>query len=320
MKIKNQKEKIKIIFMGTPEFGAIILKGLINGGYKPVLVISSPDEPVGRKQVITPPPVKLIAEQYEIPILQPIKIRDCKSQIMASKPDLIVIAAYTQIIPKEILEIPKYGCLNVHPSLLPKYRGPAPVQFTILNGDNAAGVTIILVDDKMDHGPIVAYKKVEIQDSKITLLKLKKILAEIGAKLLTETIPKWIDGKIEPRPQNEPQATYTKILEREDGKIDWQKPAEYIEKQIRAYDPWPGSFTMHKEKRIKILKADVLIQTKISPVGPPGKTFLAPNDKIAVQTGKDYLIIEMLQLEGKNPINSRDFLRGHRDFVGAILN
>jgi len=315
--------QLKIIFMGTPEFGAIILEGLIKANFKPILVVTAPDKPVGRKQIITgeltPPPVKISAQKYNIPVLQPKELKAISYKLKAMKPELIIVAAYGQILPKEILEIPKYGCLNVHPSLLPRWRGASPIQYTILNGDKETGVTIILMTEKVDEGDVIAISKFQITNPKITYPELLKELAHRGTKLLCETIPEWVNNEIKPKPQNNLEATYTKILKKEDGKIDWKKPAEYIERQIRTFCPWPGSFCFLDEKQIKILKADVLKQTKNGPFGVPGKTFLAPNDKIAVQTGKDFLVIEKLQLEGRKPMSSEEFLRGHLKFSGKIL-
>ena len=320
---RMENDKIKIVFMGTPEFSAIILKELCQSKYKPILVVTAPDKPVGRKQILTSPPVKVIAQKYEIPAAQPEKIASLKSEILNLKPDLIVVAAYGQILPKEILEIPKFGCLNVHPSLLPRWRGPSPIQYTILNGDEKTGVTIILMDEKMDHGPILTNSKLQITNPKITYLELHNKLAEIGAGLLLETIPKWIKGEIKPEPQDESKTTYTKILTREDGEIDWKKSAEDLERQIRAFDPWPGSFTFWeimkgKLLRIKIFKARVF-------ESPGGKTFstgrvlVVPQNEAAIQCGKDFLLIEKLQLEGQKPMESEEFLRGHPDFISTIL-
>lgn len=273
---------MRIVFIGTPKFGAIILEKLIENKFKPVLVITAQDKPVGRKQILTPSTVKIIAQKYNIPVQNTIyKIRD-------TKPDLVVVAAFSQILPKEILTIPKYGCLNVHPSLLPKYRGPSPIQAAILNGDKKTGATIILMDEKMDHGEIVANSEFQITNSKITSEELLKELANLGAKLLVETIPKWVNDKIKLKVQDESRATYTKILKKEDGKINWQKPAEKIERQIRALNPWPGTYTIYKGKRLKILKAEIL---------------------------NNQLVIKEAQLEGKKPMSFEDFLRGHPDFI-----
>ncbi|XOB41751.1 MAG: methionyl-tRNA formyltransferase [Candidatus Nealsonbacteria bacterium] len=315
---------MKIIFIGTPEFGVIILEELIKANFKPVLIVTVPDKPVGRKQIITPPPVKNSAKKYNIPVLQPEAIFNLKSEILNLKPDLIIVCAYGQIIPNDILDIPQYGCLNIHPSLLPEYRGSSPIQYTILNGDKETGVTIILMTEKLDQGKVISNFQFPISNEKITYPELSQKLAELGAKLLLETIPKWINGEIEPKPQDDSRATYTKILKKEDGKIDWKKPAESIERQIRAFQPWPGSFSEfqisnQKSQKLKILKADILKQTKNGPFGVPGKTFLAPNDKIAVQTGKDFLVIEKLQLEGKKTMSSEEFLRGHLKFIGLVL-
>jgi len=310
---------MKIVFMGTPEFGAIILEGLVKDDYKPALVITEPDKPVGRKQIITPPPVKVTARKNNIEILQPVKILDSKFYILDSKPDLIIVAAYGQILPKDILEIPKYGCLNVHPSLLPRWRGPSPIQFAILNGDEETGVTIMKITEKMDAGPVLTNSKLPILNSSITYEELHNKLAKEGAKLLLETIPKWLKGEIKPAAQDESKVTFSKILTRKDGEIDWQKPAEEIERQVRAFSFWPGTSALLDAKNLKIIKTSVMEQTKNGPFGTPGKTFLAPDDKIAVQTGKGFLIIERLQLEGKNPVSTADFLKGYKDFIGKIL-
>lgn len=279
-----ENNKIKIIFIGTPEFGRVILEKLCQANMEPVLVVTAPDKPVGRKQIITPTPVKIIAEQYGIRIIQPNKILDSRFQILDSRPDLIVLAAYGQILPQEILDIPKHGCLNVHPSLLPKYRGATPVQSAILNGDKETGVTIILMDAGIDSGAILSQRKTEI-GSKETFQQLHDRLAVLGAELLIDTIPDWLDGRIKLQPQGEKQATYTKILRKEDGKIDWRKSPEELDRQIRALNPWPGAYAIHKGKVIKILKA---------------------------RLEKNKLIIEKIQLAGKKPASFQDFLRGHK--------
>ena len=217
-------------------------------------------------------------------------IKNCKLKIENYRPDLIIVAAYGQILPKEILDIPKYGCLNVHPSLLPKYRGPSPIQAAILNGDNEAGVTIINMTEKVDAGPIISNSKFKIQNSKLTYKELHDELAKLGAKLLLKTIPEWIAGKIKPKTQDETKATYTKIIKKEDGRIDWKKPAEYIERQVRALNPWPGTYTFYKSKILKILKTEII------------------NDK---------LIIKEVHLAGKKPMSFEDFFRGHNDYANS---
>jgi len=282
-----ENKEIKIIFLGTPKFGAIILEGLIKSGHKPFLVITEPDKPVGRKQVVTPPSVKVLAEKYNIPVVQPAKISEYALEIERLNPSLIIIASFGQIIPKKILEIPKYGCLNVHPSLLPKYRGPSPIQFAILEGEEKTGVTIMRISEKLDTGPILSQQEIEL-DQKETFESLHDKLAEAGTRLLIETLPRLFAGKLPPLLQDETKATYTKILKKEDGKIDWKKPTREIERQVRALNPWPGTYTLYKGKRLKILKAE------------------APGSK---------LLIKEVQLEGKKPTTFEDFLKGHPDYV-----
>lgn len=308
--------------MGTPEFGATILEGLIKANFKPVLVVTAPDKPVGRRQILTPPPVKLIAQAYNIPVEQPESILNLKSQISNLKPDLIIVAAYGQIFPQEILNIPKRGSLNVHPSLLPKHRGPSPIQNSILNDDKETGVSVILMDARLDGGPILSQRKTEIGLNE-TAKQLRDRLTVLGSELLIDTIPDWIRGQIKIQPQDETMATYTKTLKKEDGKVDWAKSAKDLEREIRAFDPWPGSYFMWEEKdgkikTIKILEARVLktIDTKKYSIG---KTLVAPQNDLCVQTGQGFLVVGRLQLEGKKPMPSEEFLRGHPDFIGAIL-
>jgi methionyl-tRNA formyltransferase len=313
---------MKIIFFGTPEFGAIILEEIVKSEYKPFLVVTAPDRPKGRKKILTPPPVKIKAQNYNIPLQQPEKVKNLKPKIENLKPDLGILAAYGQIIPKDILDIPKYGFLNVHPSLLPKYRGPSPIQYTILNGDKETGVSIILMDEKIDHGPIISTSKFSLQEQgnlKLTYEELNKKLAEIGAKLLIETIPKWLRGEIRPQSQDDSKATYTKIIRKEDGKIDWQKPAEVIEREIRAFNPWPSSYCFLEEKIIKILEADCIEENSEKTLEEAGKILeKTEQGEIIVQTGKGLLRIKKLQIEGGKVLSSADFLRG-RNIIGKTL-
>jgi len=321
----------KIVFLGTPEFGAIVLEKLAKTEFKPVLVITELDKPAGRKQTLTPPPVKVLAKKYKIPISQPSKIADSELQIANCKPDLIIVAAYGQIIPKGILEIPEFGCLNVHPSLLPNYRGPSPIQAAILNGDEKTGATIILLDEKMDHGPILAQRELKILNpkhqipnksqipmTKITYPELSEKLAELGADLLINTIPKWINGEIKPLPQDDLKATFTRIIKKGDGKIDWTKSGQEIERQIRAFYPWPGSFTFFeknsKKVMLKIIKAKVAEKQDLK----AGEVFVAER-LMGVKCGKGALILEIVQAEGKKPMSSKDFLQGNKNIIGQTL-
>ncbi len=326
---------MKYIFFGTPEFAAIVLRKLINAGYIPEAVICNPDEPVGRKQILTSPPVKrLIANGKQlmansgqlIEIFQPANKTDLLAighKLLVIKPDLAIVAAYGKILPKEILEIPKHGFINIHGSLLPKYRGASPIQLAILNGDKETGITIMKVDEEMDHGPLLANSKLLIADSD-TCDNLSQRLAISGAELLIKTIPDYISGKIKPIEQDHSKATYTKIIKKEDGKIDWSKSAEEIERMTRAFYPWPTAWAIWNGKTLKIL----LARRSFSEGGEAGvangggkkagEVFLR-NNELAVQCGDGNLIIKKLQLEGGKILTAKEFLNGHKDFAGSIL-
>lgn len=315
---------MKIIFMGTPEFGSVNLKRMIEEGYKPELVITNPDRPSGRGKNIMQSHVSKTAKEYDIPLLKPEKVSDISDEIRRVEPDLMVVAAYGQYIPAWMIDIPKHGVINVHPSLLPKYRGSSPIQYPILNGDEKTGVTIMLINDEMDKGDILSQKEYELT-GKETYEELFPVLTAIGADLLVETIPKWLEGRIEPVKQEESKAVYSKILTRYDGKIDWKNDAERIERQVRAFNPWPGAYTFFnfkgtkEERLLKVLEGGVLEQTEHGPFGPPGKTYVAPNGNIAVQTGKDFFIIKKFQMEGGDPTNSADYLKNKLDLIGLTL-
>ena len=319
-KITGNK-KAKIVFLGTPEFGAIILEEMINSDYCPSLVFTMPDEPVGRRQILTPPPVKVISQKYEIPFLQTKKVQEFKGEIEELNPDLIVSAAFGQIFPQDILDLPKFKSLNVHPSFLPKYRGSSPIQAAILNGDKETGITIILMDQLLDHGPIVAMSS-PIEIDKYDFKELTKKLALMGAKTLIEAIPLWLKGKIEPRKQDDSKAVFADKIEKQNGRIDWKKPAEAIERQIRAFNPWPTSFTFWKKSgklvQVKILKAKV--SDSLNDNYSSGQTIKISEKEIGVKCGKGILIVERLQAEGGKELSSEEFLRGHQDFINQILN
>lgn len=280
-------EKIKIVFLGTPEFAVKPLEALIKNGYGIVGVITAPDKPKGRKMVLAPPPIKILAGQRNIPAWQPINLIS-NLRFPVSKPDLFVVAAYGKILPKEILEIPKFGTLNIHPSLLPRWRGPSPIQSAILAGDEKTGVTIMLVNEKMDEGPILARQELKYSISNIQSLKLQDELSELGAKLLIETLPKWINGEIKPQQQDNSKATYSKIIKKENGLINWNEPAEIIERKIRAFTPWPGAYAFINGKRIVITEAG-----------------LNKNNALAIKRVKP---------EGKKEMSYEDYLRGNPDF------
>lgn len=307
---------MKYIFFGTPEFAAIVLEKLIDAGYIPEAIICNPDEPVGRKQILTPPPVKVLVEKFNISIFQPANKSELLAinyKLSAIRPDLAIIAAYGKIIPKEVLDIPRLGFLNIHGSLLPAYRGASPIQYAILNGDKNTGITIMKVDEEMDHGAIIS--NYEFLISKLdTYESLSQKLAILGAELLIKIIPDYISGKIESIEQNHLKATYTKILKKEDGRIDWSKSAEEIERMARAFYPWPMAWTIWNNKILKILEATVLNGNDKK----PGEVFLK-NNELSVRCGKNILIIKKLQLEGGKILSAKEFLNGHKDFIGNIL-
>jgi len=308
---------LKILFMGTPEFAIPAFNALLKANYKVVAVITAPDAPIGRKQIITSPPIKIEAKKNNIPVLQPEKIKDIQwiQKIKKLNPDLIIVCAFGQIIPKEILDIPKFGAINIHPSLLPKYRGASPIQYTILNNEKETGITIILMDEQMDHGPIITNSKLKIKNEKITYKELTKELSELAAKLLIKTLPKWINKKIKPQEQNHNEATFTKIIKKEDGKIDWNNPAEKIDAQIRALNPWPGTYSIFNGKSIKILEAETI---KTDEKLPTGKVFKINND-IVIKCGVNALKIKTIQIESKKPIDIKSFINGYPNFINSIL-
>ncbi|MFH0792157.1 MAG: methionyl-tRNA formyltransferase [bacterium] len=335
---------MKIIFCGGLSFGAIILEEMANiVGLRPALVICRTDKPKGREMITSPSAVKMIAINNNLPVYHPKKDNeDLEKKIREIEPDLVIVAAYNRLIPKEVLEIPKYGFINVHPSLLPNWRGASPLQATILNGDKETGVMIIKMDEIIDHGPIIAERTINLTNPKIKFLELSDQLAHIGAELLIDVVPKLIEGSALSKIQDDEKATYTKIITKEDGRINWNNSAEQIERQIRAYDPWPSAYTIiscegdkyngislkkyngissekYNGKTLKIFNSFVLKKMETGPSGSPGKTYLATNDKIAVMCKDDYLIIDELQIEGGKRMPASDFLMGHKDFAGVML-
>ncbi len=296
---------MKYVFFGTPEFAAIILEKLINAGFIPEAVVCNLDKPVGRKRIITPPPTKVMAEKYNILVYQPEKLGIGHWDLGIGEIDFFVVAAYSQILPKEILEIPRLGVIGVHPSLLPKYRGSTPIQTAILNGDKQTGVSLFLMDEKVDHGKVLAtnHLPLGINDNYESLMRK---LAELGAELLIKTLPKYIDGKITPLPQNESQAVYTKKFSTQDAYIeppdlaaalqdgeprpDGRKKAIEINRKIHALNPEPGTWTILNAKRTKILEAKIIEDKSRRPKG------------VGTPTCTSVLKLKKIQFEGKTPI------------------
>jgi methionyl-tRNA formyltransferase len=313
------KQKINTVFISTPDFGVPALQSLIkDNDFAITAVISQPDKKIGRKQILTAPPIKTEALKNNIPVYQPNKIRDLDLQILKDI-DLIIVIAYAQIIPPSILELPKFGCINIHASLLPKYRGAACIQAAILNGDTETGLSIIKMDKGLDTGPIIYQEKININKDDTTGIVFTK-LATMSGQILPTIIKKYISEELKPKAQDNDRATYVGMLKKSNGKIDWHKTANEIERFIRAMHPWPGAnSTVNYQLQITNLK---IISTEHSVLGinhhKPGTLFV-DNNKLCVQCGKDALVIKQLQLEGKKDLTDKEFLNGHQRLINTIL-
>ena len=299
----------KIIFMGTPAFSVPILEGLLEQGYDILAVVTQPDRPVGRKKIITPPPVKEAALKHDLLVLQPEKISGSPEmdQVIALAPDIIVTAAFGQFLPEKILEVPKFGAINVHASLLPKYRGGAPVHYSIIDGETETGVTIMEMVKKMDAGDILAQKAIPItkQDDVGTMFERLSI---VGKELLLETLPKILANEVTPIPQDETKVTFSPNITREQEKIDWHKTAEEIDNQVRGMRPWPTAFTTYKETTWKLWQVTPLTEMTEAKAG----TIIRRTKKelwIACGQGT-VLSIAVLQPSGKGKLAIQDFLNG----------
>jgi len=295
--------------MGTPEFSWPGLESLIaTPNLEIVGVFTQPDKPIGRRQIITPPPVKILAKQHNLKVFQPERIKTEVEIIKNLAPDLIVVIAYGKIIPQSILDIPRFGCLNVHASLLPKYRGAACLNAPILNGDKETGVTIMKMDAGLDTGPILRQAKINLTGRE-TLAEVHDQLAKLGAELLVPTLTDWVEGKITPQIQDNSQASYIKMLTKEDGRIDWAKPALEIKRMIRAYNPWPGTYTEKDGEILKIIETEHEILASNN--HKSGELFL-DNNRLAIQCRQGALVILKLQAAGKKIMTAKEYLRGHK--------
>ncbi len=317
--MENKNKKIRIIFAGTPDFAVPYFNALIgDADFEIAGVITQPDKPSGRKQELTPSPVKLAAKAEDIKIFQPEKLKDNQeiiAEIKKLNTDLLVVVAYGLIIPKSILDLFPRGAINVHPSLLPKYRGASPIQSAILNGEKTTGISIMLMDEKMDHGSLLARREAPLAGEE-TNESLHYQLAKLGAPLLIETIKKYLVGEITPREQNHAEATFCKTITKEDAQINWQSSAQEIKQKIYAFYPWPATWTTWNGKRIKIFPPVQVISDE-SDI-KVGEIFLSAS-QLAIKTGSGALIINKLQLEGKKEVSSQEFARGYSEIVGAVL-
>ena len=314
---------MRLVFMGTPTFAVPSLEKLVERGFDVVAVVTQPDRPVGRGGLVQPPPVKEVALRLGITVLQPPSLRapDALATLRALQPDLIVVVAFGQILRRAVLDLPPLGCLNVHPSLLPKLRGAAPIQAAIREGLTETGVTIMVMSARMDAGPIVTQITAPIF-SDDTGATLGDRLSREGAELLADTIPHWQSGAITPREQEESQATYCRPLRKEDATVDWSRGADEIARICRAQTPWPGCQTSWRGRQLRLLALEVVSDWQ--GVDPPGTVIAIPDAHgrltgAAVATGAGALVIRELQLAGKRPMPARDFILGQPGFVGSVL-
>ena len=300
---------MRIVFMGAGEIGAPTLQALLNSEHEVVGVVTQPDKPVGRSQLIEPPPIKKALSGTNIPVLQPARIKDRQAieEIRALRPDVMVVMAYGQILPRGVLEIPEIACLNLHASLLPRWRGAAPIQAAIAAGDREIGITVMYMDEGLDTGDILLQRTLDILPAD-TGGALHDRLAGVAPETLLESLDLLAKGKAPRTPQDNAVATYAPKLKREDGKIDWSDPADAIERKIRAFDPWPGAFMTVSANGTRNLK--IFSATVIDLRGKPGKILRSENE-LVVAAGEDALSLGEVQLEGKRRMSAMEFLRGH---------
>jgi methionyl-tRNA formyltransferase len=306
----------RIVFMGSPDFALPTLRRL-NEVFSVVGVVTQPDRPAGRGRTLTPPPVKSLANELDLPVIQPASLneQEAKAQLRSWEPNLIVVVAFGQILRQDVLDLPQFGSINVHASLLPRWRGAAPIQAAILHGDSQTGVTIMKMDSGVDTGPLLSQQTIPLL-KKETAGSLSPKLAKLGADLLIETLPAYLKGDLTPQPQ-QGEATYAHMLKKVDGELDLARSAQELERKVRAYDPWPGTYIDWRDGRLKILQARTVELGKI-----PGSETSIPDTRTiidqqpALVTGDGVLILEMVQPVGKKPMPGEVFLRGARDWRG----
>jgi methionyl-tRNA formyltransferase len=298
---------LRIVFMGSPEFALPALNALAEN-YRVEGVVTQPDRPAGRGRELTPPAVKILAQEHNLPIIQPAKLRELEAmeQLRSWNPEVIVVAAFGQILRSDVLDLPPHGCVNVHASLLPRWRGAAPIQAAILHGDDETGITIMKMDPGLDTGPILSQQAIPITP-KDTAGRLSPRLAELGAQLLLKTLPGYVSGEIQPQPQDDSLATYAPMLKKSDGELDFFEPAEDLARRVRAFNPWPGTFFLWQGERLKVHQAHAVE----APTPRPGETVIY-DDLPAAGTGDGLLVLEVVQPAGKKPMAGDVFLHGAR--------
>ncbi len=322
---------LRIIYMGTPHFAVPALEALIKGsapgellpeGLEIVTVVTRPDKPAGRGREVVFSPVKQSALAHDIPVWQPGSFKKAENSdaLAEYQAGLYIVAAFGQILPQKVLDQPRHGTLNIHASLLPRYRGADPIAETIVQGDRETGVSIMLLDAGIDTGPVLLSKSMPLTGEETTGI-LTEQLSELGAQALLETLPLWIAGKIAPQPQDANKATHTRMLNKEDGLITWSLPAAALARKVRAYQPWPTAFTHWNGKALKIIAAHPL-SVELDATIQPGTVSVqeeAGHKVIAVATGAGLLLVTQLQLEGKKALTAEEFLRGYNQIIGEVL-
>jgi len=310
---------LRTIFMGSPEFAVPSLERLVLNKYQVVAVYTQPDKPAGRGRSLVSTPVKESAQALKLSVVQSANLKEAEvvAQLAEFRPDVIVIAALGQILPKQVLDIPARGCVNIHPSLLPKFRGASPVASAILAGDEFTGVSLMLMDEGLDTGPILGRAQISISPQDTTGSLTAK-LSLIAAQLLLEVLPRWLRGEIEPQAQNEAEATFSQQISKQDGEIDWHLPAVEIWRRVRAFQPWPGCYTKWQGRQLKIIEA-----VPLSEGGGEGLGRVVAVEGgeagFGVVAGEGVLGVARVQLEGKKAMSADEFLRGQRQFMGVIL-
>ena len=305
---------MRIVYMGTPQFAVPPLRALAAAGHEVLAVVTRTDKPAGRGKVLTPPPVKTAAAELGIPVLQPKRVREPEvvEALRKMGPDAIVVAAYGQILPKDILALPKHGCINIHASLLPKYRGAAPINWAIIRGEAETGITIMRMDEGMDTGAMLLRESIPVGPDDTAGSLLPK-LADLGSRMITTALPLIEAGKLPDVAQRHEEATLAPLLKKKDGAVDWSLPAEEIRNRVRGLSPWPGAYTFLDGKLVKIL------DTAIEPGSAEPGALIAKDEALLAGTGKGLLRIIALQPEGKKPMAAAEFLRGHRIAPGKTF-
>jgi methionyl-tRNA formyltransferase len=312
-----EPSEIRTVFMGTPEFAVPALRTLTDLGMPVVAVFTQPDRPKGRGKVLMPPPVKVAAEELGIPVRQPLKLRDPQAvaELRQIAPDLIVVAAYGQILPKAVLEIPRFGCINVHASLLPRFRGASPINKAVMEGATETGITTMLMDVGLDTGAILLRRALPIGFEE-TAGELHDRLAPLGGEVLAETVRLLCRGELRPQAQDDAASSYAPLLKKEDGRIDWQRSAGEIHNLVRGLDPWPGAYTLVGETPLKLFRT---LPLDGEGDGPPGRIAAVGPEGLRVFCGRGVLLVREVQVPGRKRLPLAEFLHGHSLAVGQCL-